>query len=52
MQHHGALTRIIDWSDGALIGLHSAVKNIEGDEKARVFILQPYLLLDHLKWEV
>jgi hypothetical protein len=51
MQHHEAPTRILDWSDGALIGLHFAVRNtpLRPVEDAIVYVLQPYLLVDHLK---
>jgi FRG domain len=51
MQHYGAPTRILDWSDGALNGLHFALRNTElaPKEDALVYVLQPYLLLDYIK---
>lgn len=52
MQHHGVPARILDWSDGALVGLHFAVRQSPcGPAPARavVFVLDPYRLLDHLE---
>ncbi|QSR87812.1 FRG domain-containing protein [Candidatus Methylacidiphilum infernorum] len=51
MQNHGAPTRILDWTDGALISLHFAIKDVDAERKEnegkeeknpRVYVLNPY----------
>jgi hypothetical protein len=44
MQHSGAPTRLLDWSEGALIGLYFAVKDNSGFYDAAVWVLDPYKL--------
>ena len=44
MQHSGAPTRLLDWSEGALIGLYFAVRNNPGFYDAAVWVLDPYKL--------
>ena len=51
MQHHGVPTRLLDWSDGALIALHFAIKDKPMSPKAGsiIYVLDPYWLLDEPK---
>jgi len=44
MQHFGAATRLLDWSEGALIALYFAVKDNDGKDDAAVWVLDPYEL--------
>jgi FRG domain len=51
MQHHNAPTRLLDWSDGALMALHFAVREKRNDDTADpiVYVMEPYRLLAELK---
>jgi hypothetical protein len=48
MQHYGAPTRLLDWTDGALIALYFAVRENRGDRHAAVWALDPWWL----NWKV
>jgi hypothetical protein len=50
MQHHGVPTRLLDWSDGALIALHFAINDKPRPPKSGsvIYVLNPYWLLDEL----
>jgi hypothetical protein len=44
MQHYGASTRLLDWSDGGLIGLYFAIRQNRGCHDAAVWMLDPWWL--------
>jgi hypothetical protein len=44
MQHFGMATRLLDWTEGALIALYFAVRHNAGDDDAAVWVLDPYEL--------
>lgn len=50
MQHHGVPTRLLDWSDGALIALHFAIRDkpMSPNSGSIVYVLDPYWLIDTL----
>ena len=50
MQHHNAPTRLLDWSDGALMAVHFAVKSsLDATDGGFVYVLNPWGLMDDLK---
>jgi len=44
MQHSGAPTRLLDWTEGALLALYFAVRDNDGTRDASVWALDPWWL--------
>jgi hypothetical protein len=42
MQHYGAPTRLLDWTEGALHGLYFAIRHNKGYDDAAVWVLNPW----------
>src|SRR5215467_13604576 len=42
MQHHSAATRLLDWTEGSLLGLYFAVSSHIGSGDAAVWVLDPW----------
>jgi hypothetical protein len=47
MQHYGLPTRLLDWTEGALIALYFAVRDNPGDRDAAVWAMNPWWLNRH-----
>jgi hypothetical protein len=46
MRHYGAPTRLLDWTDGALLGLYFAVRELTKAREVAVWVLDPSWLND------
>ena len=44
MEHYGVPTRLLDWSDGALVALYFALKPVKSNRDAAVYMLDPWWL--------
>jgi hypothetical protein len=44
MQHYGVPTRLLDWTEGALIALYFALRNVSRIQTASVWAMEPYWL--------